>query len=98
MDTIERYTLLDIKKIGFAAGVTSAILYIGCALIMAISGPQTTAQWANNILHGIDVTTILKKEQLSFLQLLSGIVEIFILGWLSAALAASIYNFSLKKH
>jgi len=87
---------IDIKRFGLASGSTSALLYLGCILVMSTAGRATTILFFNSLLHGIDVTTILRTE-MPLWEMLMGIVETFILGWLIGASIASIYNFGLRR-
>lgn len=87
---------IDIKRFGLAFGSTSALLYLGCILVMSTVGRATTILFFNSLLHGIDVTTILRTE-MPLWEMLMGVVETFILGWLIGASIASIYNFGSRR-
>ena len=87
---------IDIKRFGLAFGSTSALLYLGCILVMSTVGRATTIFFFNSLLHGIDVTTILRTE-MPLWEMLMGVVETFILGWLIGASIASIYNFGSRR-
>jgi len=50
----------------------------------------------NALLHGVDVSSILKTE-MSASEMVFGLIQIFILGWLTGATIASIYNFNFNK-
>ncbi len=86
---------INIKRLGLAFGSTLALLYLGCVLLMLIAGREGTIFFFNNFLHGIDVTTIIRMN-MPWWEMVMGIVEIFILGWLTGATIASVYNFSLR--
>ncbi len=47
----------------------------------------------NSLLHGIDVTPILR-EHVSFGEVLFGIVATFVLGWFAGVLIAGFYNWN----
>jgi hypothetical protein len=87
---------IDIKRFGLAFGSTAALLYLGCILVVSTAGRETTIRFFNSLLHGIDVTAILRTE-MPLWEMLMGIVETFILGWLIGASIASIYNFGLRR-
>lgn len=89
MDTI------NVKKFGFATGLTATLLYFGCILVMATVGHSGTVTFFNSILHGIDTTSIIRMN-VSFWEACMGIVEVFIIGWLVGACIAAIYNISSK--
>jgi hypothetical protein len=87
---------LSIKRFGVSCGVASALLYTGCVLVMASLGEEGTIRFFNSLLHGIDVTTIIRME-IPVSEMLMGIVQIFILGWLTGAVIAAVYNVGLER-
>lgn len=50
---------INIKKFGLAFGITGALLYLGCSLVMITLGREGTVHFFNNLLHGIDTSTII---------------------------------------
>ncbi|REL39304.1 hypothetical protein DYD21_03325 [Rhodohalobacter sp. SW132] len=82
---------LNIKKLGLAFGSTTAILYLGCVLLMIIVGQEGTVAFFNTLLHGFDTSAIIRMD-IPWWEAVMGIVQIFILGWLTGALVAAIYN------
>lgn len=60
------------------------------------TGEETTILFFNSLLHGLDVRTIIRMD-IPFWEVLTGIVEIFIIGWLTGATIAVIYNFDSGK-
>jgi carbon starvation protein CstA len=87
---------ISIKKLGLAFGLTCALLYLGCVLVMSTVGHDRTVLFFNSLLHGIDVSSIMRMN-ISPVEELIGIVQTFILGWLIGACVAAIYNVSFKK-
>lgn len=87
---------INIKKFGLAFGFTFALLYLGCMLVMSTVGKEGTIFFFNSLMHGIDVTSIIRMD-MPLWEMIIGIIEIFILGWLTGATIASIYNFGLRK-
>jgi membrane associated rhomboid family serine protease len=87
---------LSIKKLGLAVGVTGAIFYLGCIILMVTAGKDGTVFFFNSLLHGLDVEPIIRMS-VPPLQAFFGLVQTFILGWLVGALAAAIYNISFSK-
>ncbi|MDI1235096.1 MAG: DUF5676 family membrane protein [bacterium] len=87
---------LSIRKLGFAFGLTAALLYFGCALVMFIAGHDNSVIFFNSLLHGIDVSNIIRMN-ISLGEQLIGIVQTFIIGWLVGACVAAIYNLNFKK-
>lgn len=88
---------LNVKKFGFAWGVTGELLYLGCVILMKTVGREGTILFFNSLLHGLDVSSVIRMD-MSFLEATIGIIQTFILAWLSGASIAGIYNFSLKRN
>lgn len=88
--------IIDIRRLGFAVGTTMALLYLGCMFVMATTGEATTVRYFNSLLHGLDVSTIIRSE-VPLWEAAMGVVQVFILGWLTGASIAAIYNVSLRK-
>jgi hypothetical protein len=87
---------IDVKRFGLAVGTTLALLYLGCVIVTATAGKAATIVFFNSLLHGIDVTSILRTD-MPLWEALIGLAETFILGGLTGAAVAAIYNVSLKK-
>ncbi|MDO8580492.1 MAG: DUF5676 family membrane protein [Candidatus Omnitrophota bacterium] len=83
---------INVKKMGLAVGLTFALLHLGCVSVMLFTSHETTVAFFNSLLHGLDVTTILR-HNMSGLEMTYGLIQIFVLGWLAGAMIASIYNF-----
>jgi hypothetical protein len=86
---------LDIKKYGLAWGSACAILYLGCVIVMAVAGREGTVFLFNSLLHGLDVSPVIRMS-MPVSEMVTGLIEIFIVGWLFGATIASIYNYCLK--
>ncbi|HPG11979.1 MAG TPA: DUF5676 family membrane protein [Chitinophagaceae bacterium] len=82
---------INAKKFGLAVGLTMALLYLGCAVVMATVGHEGTVKFFNSLLHGLDVSTIVRMN-VSLGEAAVGIIETFILGWLVGACIAAFYN------
>lgn len=86
---------INVKKFGFAMGFTGALIYAGCMIVMATAGQEGTITFFNSLLHGLNVTSIIRMD-VPLLEALFGIVQTFILGWLIGACIAAFYNVQLK--
>ena len=86
---------INIKKLGLAFGITGALLYFGCALVMFALGHDATVKFFNTLLHGLDVSSIIRLN-ISPVEELIGLVQTFILCSLISACIAAIYNSSFK--
>ena len=86
---------INVKKFGFAFGFTAALLYLGCMVVMWTAGREGTIDFFNSLLHGLDTTNITRMD-IPMWEALLGIVQIFILGWLTGALIAAFYNAQIK--
>ncbi|MGY3053120.1 hypothetical protein ACVWYG_001317 [Pedobacter sp. UYEF25] len=87
---------INVKKLGLAVGLTVSLLYLGCMLVMVTVGHAGSVEFFNSLLHGLDVSTILRMN-VPLWEAGIGLVETFILGWLIGACIAGFYNFSIKK-
>jgi len=82
---------LSITRLGFALASLFAVLY-GVSMLIVMTGPRDTViAFFNSILHGIDVTSIMRWE-MPWWEMVVGILEVFIIGWLCGAALASFYN------
>lgn len=88
---------IHIRKFGMAVGSTGVLLYLGCILLMLTVGRDGTIQFFNNLLHGLDSSSIIRMN-VPIAEVLMGLIQTFILGWLIGASVAGIYNFSIAKN
>ena len=86
---------LNVKKMGFATGLTGALLYLGCMIVMLTAGKEGSIKFFNNLLHGLDTSNIIRMD-VPLLEAFFGIIQTFILGWLLGACIAAIYNVQIK--
>lgn len=87
---------IDIKRLALAFGTTFSLLYLGCVLVMSTVGREASILFFNSLMHGLDVTSIIRMN-MPLWEMILGIIEIFIMGWLIGATIASIYNLGSKK-
>lgn len=86
---------IKIKKFGLAFGLTGALLYLGCVLLMTIVGHTGTVKFFNTLLHGLDVSNVIRMD-IPLWEAGIGIIQIFVLGWLVGACISVIYNWQLS--
>jgi hypothetical protein len=86
---------LNVKKFGFAVGSTFGLVYLGCVLVLFVAGRDTAVLFANSLLHGLDVSGIVRMN-VPLWEALIGLVETFIIAWLAGASIAAIYNASMR--
>ncbi|MHA6280878.1 DUF5676 family membrane protein [Salinimicrobium sp. CAU 1759] len=86
---------LNIKKFGLSLGLTGALLYVGCVLVMATVGREGTVKFFNSLLHGLDTSSIIRMD-VPVLEVFFGIIQVFILSWLIGACVAAFYNAQVK--
>lgn len=86
---------IDPGKLGLSIGFTFFLLYIGCMLLMYFLGHDGTVTYFNNMLHGIDTSTIVKMH-VTFTEAFAGIIEIFILGTFIGICIGGFYNILLR--
>lgn len=84
---------LSVRRAGLALGSGCALAYLGCAFVMATVPKEAAIQFFNSILHGVDVTSILRWD-MPWWEMIVGVLEVFILGWLFGAFMASVYNYA----
>ena len=86
---------LNVKKLGFAFGLTAAFLYLGCMIVMATAGKEGTITFFNSLLHGLDTSNIIRMD-VPLLEAFFEIIQTFILGWLIGACVGVFYNIQIK--
>jgi len=86
---------LSPKRFGMACASAAGLFYLGCVLIMAVSGPQNLAFFFNGLFHGLDLRPILM-EVVDIWATVTGFVNTVILSWLFGALVAVVYNLSVR--
>lgn len=82
---------LSVRRLGFALGAAFALTYVGCVFVMLTVPKEAAIRFFNSILHGVDVTTIMRWEML-WTEMVVGVLEVFILGWLFGATLAVLYK------
>lgn len=83
---------LDVRRAGFALGSGLALAYLGCAFVMATVPQEAAIRFFNSLIHGVDVTSVMRWD-MPWWEMVIGVIEVFILGWLFGALMATLYNF-----
>jgi 2TM family of unknown function (DUF5676) len=86
---------INIKKFGLAFGITGAGLYFGCILIMFLAGTEGTIKVFNCLLHGLDISMIIRMN-IPLWETGLGLVLTFALWWLIGTCVALIYNKSMN--
>ena len=86
---------LNVKKLGFAFGLSGALIYLGCMIVMITAGKEGSITFFNSLLHGLDTTNIIRMD-VSLLEAFFGVIQTFILWWLIGACIGAFYNAQLK--
>jgi len=81
---------LNTKKVALSLAIVSAILYLACALLIAII-PGFTISLFSNLFHGVDISRI-ASTNLSLGSTLIGLVEVIIYSLVVGWLFVRIYN------
>lgn len=81
---------LNVKKVALSLAAVSAILYIACALLIAIA-PDFTVSLFSNLFHGVDISQI-AGTSISIGSILIGLIEVIVYALIAGALFAVIYN------
>lgn len=82
---------ISIRKMGFSVALTGTILYLACIILMLTAGQEGTITFFNSLLHGIDVSSVIRMD-VPLLETLIGIVQTFVIGWFIGASIAVFYN------
>ena len=85
---------LDPKVVSFSLVSVSVILSLACALLLALA-PEASLKFFGSIFHGIDMTKIAASVTVS--GVLTGLVAIVIVAFVTGWLFAVIYNYFSKK-
>ncbi len=86
-------SVINARRLGVAVGSTGVLFYLACILTMSTAPRDKAILFFNSLLHGIDVTPILRAH-VPLPEVLLGIVSTFVLGWFAGALIAGFYNLS----
>ena len=81
---------LNEKKVAFSLAGTSGIIYIICAVLIAIF-PTGTVKTFGFLFHGIDISKI-SRESVPFTSTILGLIEIIALSLVVGYIFAMIYN------
>ena len=85
--------LIDSKRLGLACGIAASVFYVSCVLAMAVVGREPLILYFNSVLHGLDVSSVLRAK-IGPLESLFGLINIMALGWLFGAFTGAFYNFA----
>lgn len=86
---------LSIKRLGFAGAAVGVLSYIACMATMKILPTETVVRLSNSLMHGVDVTSIMRAN-VPISDVMIGIIEIAVLGWLFGAGLALFYNIGIS--
>tara|TARA_R110002126_G_scaffold249004_1_gene391938 strand:+ start:1916 stop:2191 length:276 start_codon:yes stop_codon:yes gene_type:complete len=86
---------INVRKMGLSAGLTGVLFYLGCMILMFAVGREGSVKFFNSLLHGFDVSTIIRME-IPLWESGLGIVQTFILAGLVGACIALLYNWQIK--
>ena len=86
---------INIKKTGLALGLTMVILRIGCIVLFSVVNRAQAIYFLRTLLCGVDAGPILVSAGMSMQDIIYGLIQIFVLGWLAGALFASFYNLQI---
>jgi len=86
---------IQVKKIGMAFGLTGALIYLGCMIILIAAGQDVSIKIFNSLFHGLDASSIIRMD-VPLWEAFLGIIQTFVLAWLTGATIAAFYNAQLK--
>ena len=88
--------VINVKRMGLAFGLTGALLYLGCIIVMATVGHEGSVKFFNSLIHGVDFSSVVRMNMPGW-EAIIGIFETFILSWLTGGCIAGLYNISSRK-
>lgn len=86
---------INVKKMGLALGLTLVVLRVGCIIVFSVVSREQAVGFLKTLLCGIDISPLLPSSVMAMQDVIYGLIQIFILGWLVGGLMASIYNLQL---
>jgi hypothetical protein len=72
------------------------VFYAGCMIVIGTVSREVAIAFFNSLLHGIDVTTIIRTTMPAW-EMVVGLIEMFVLCWFAGAIIASVYNFGQQR-
>lgn len=82
---------LDKTKFAIAAGLTAGIFYLGCVVIMLLTGKEGIITISNALFHGMDFNTIIRTN-VSPIESLLGLLGLMVLAGILSYILAYFYN------
>mgnify|MGYP001792404515 CR=1 FL=1 len=80
-------------RLGLAFSLTGVVFYLACILTMSTVPREKQIIFYNSLLHGLDVTPIMRMN-VPLGEVLLGIISTFVLAWFAGAMVAGFYNWS----
>jgi hypothetical protein len=84
------------KGLGLAFGLSATVFYIGCVVTLAAAPRDKAIIFFNSLLHGVDVTSILRTS-MPISEMVFGLITTFVLAWFAGAMVAVFYNFTVRE-
>ncbi len=85
METINK------TKLAVATGITGGFFYLGCVVVMLLTGKDGIVKVSNALFHGMDFSTIIRTD-MSALESLIGLLGFMLLMGVLGYILALIYN------
>lgn len=82
--------------VALSLGITAVALYILCLVFIAVLPLQAIISFTNNLVHGIDVSSIAAKN-ITLAGSIAGIIGVFFIGAAAGYIFAFVYNWAGKK-
>jgi hypothetical protein len=83
------------RGLGFAFDGIAAVFYLGCAFVMSTVPRGVAIRFFNSLTHGVDWGPIVRWD-MPWTEALAGLLGVFILGWLTGAAVAALYNIGAR--
>jgi hypothetical protein len=86
---------LSVTRFSLASGTTGAVLYLFCMTVTMTAPRAFVIDFFNSVLHGPGVTSIMRWET-PWWEMVVGVLEVFVIGWLCEVILATVYNAGLR--
>lgn len=86
---------LNANKFALAAGEAVGVLYLACAILVAIA-PGAATKFFGYLLHAVNLAALIDAKAMTLGGVVIGLIEVFIYTFIAFYLLAWFYNRSVK--
>ena len=85
-------------KFALALGIALSVSFVLCNILFAIAGNDFGLNIMNTLFHNMDFKPLMINESYNIVKLVCGMLVLFIEGFFTGLVTASIYNALIKNH